>query len=496
MGCNSHPQSITMTASIHSDAIEEKLPDQHVETIDSESPYHPEYLEYSQGRTAKTFWRSILWAVAISFGAIFDCYAVIVPNNVIGNVAFVQQFGSVRGPTGAIIAINPNVLSNWSLVSLLGTIVGLSLGSTVGDRFGRKIAFWVLTVLLVVAVVLSLVAKNTLTWGARGVFAGLAQGVLQANLVPYLSEIAPPKIRGAFLSGYSFFWGMGSLVGAIALYAAEIIDPLNWKQVFYAQFVFLGLFIPAVVFIPESPWWLIRKGREAEAKKSMQKLYGNVAVYDIDKEYKSILTTIDKERHNASSDSGAEWRLYLDCFKGTNLRRTFVATIPIATQAFSGVILFYGYTVYFFQQAGYPKPFEASLIYNAIALVGLMGSFFTLDFFGRRPTLIGGSAICAVCCWALGGIGFMSTPNGVGLVSLACLWVFFYNLSLGPMGYNYVGEVPTQRLRSKVASIAFALYAAFNIVFAYIVPYMLSPLEWNWGIKSGTSVCTAPPIRR
>jgi hypothetical protein len=79
----------------------------------------------------------------------------------------------------------------------------------------------------------------------------------------------------------------------------------------------------------------------------------------------------------------------------------------------------------------------------------------------------------------------MEVPNGNALVSLACLWAFFYQVSIGPMVYNYLGEIPTQRLKSNTASLGFVLYAALHIMFSYITPYMLSPLEWGWGLKTG-----------
>ena len=440
-------------------------------------------------KTAITFWRVSLIGILVSFGAIFDCFALIVPNNVVGNPGFIQQFGTVRGPTGEIVALNPSTLSNWNLVTSLGTFIGLGIGNMVSDRFGRKIAFYATTLTLIVAVVLSLTANNGTAWGARGAFAGISQGLLQCSLIPYLGEIAPPRVRGAFLSGYSFFWNLGTLVGGIALYITTESDPLDYKRVFYAQFVFLGVFAAGLVVAPESPWWLTRHGHKDKAIRALERLYGHVSFYDVELEYQTILTTIEAERSQSSLNAqSSDWRMYLDCFKGTNRRRTFVACVPILTQAFSGVVLFFGYTVYFFQQAGYAQPFQANLIFAGVCLLGIVASFFVLDSIGRRPVLILGATICCACCWALGGLGFKEDNSGPGLVLVACIWVFFFSASISPMGYNYVAEIPTQRLRSKVAAIAFGLYAAINLVYAYIVPYMLSPLEWGWGLKTGESV--------
>jgi MFS family permease len=468
---------------------EKKIVTEHLETVNNPSDIGiPEYQTYSIGRSVRVFWRSTLVAVGLGLGASFDCLALVTPNSIVANPGFIRDFGTVLGPEGFPVAMSPQDLSNWNLATGLGSIAGLAIGGTLGDRYGRKVVLYLCTTMLTIAIVLSVAVKPGFTaWTVRAVFTGLSQGLLQGSLVPYLSEIAPPKIRGMFLSMYSFFWGIGILVGSIALYVSAQVDPMNWKGAFYAQFVLLGLFLPALVLAPETPWFLARRGNRAKAEKSMRFLYGNVPSYDIAREYADIVTTIEAEKAKStqSASKQSEWRLYLDCFRGTHLRRTLVAILPIVTQSFAGVILFYGYTVYFFQQAGYPKPFEANLIFGIIQLAGVGTSFVVLDRFGRRPTMILGTTMCAICCWALGGIAYQAVPNGKAMASLACIWVFFYSTSLGPLGYNYIGEVPTQRLKSKTAAIGFALYAGLSLMFAYLAPYMLSPLEWGWGLKIG-----------
>jgi SP family general alpha glucoside:H+ symporter-like MFS transporter len=475
----------------------------------------PEHEIYSIAKTMRVFWRSTLIAVGISLAAVFECFALIVPNSIVANRGFIRDFGRVYGTDGTPIAMDPTDLSNWNLAGSLGAVLGLAVGGFLGDRFGRKVVLMVCTANLTIAVILSVTIKPSFGgWLARGLMAGTSQGLLQSSLVPYLSEIAPSKIRGMYLSLYSFFWGMGILVASIALYISEQIDPDNWKGPFYAQFVFLGLFFPALIFAPETPWFLARKGQEEKAKRSLRQLYGNIASYDVDREYLVIMAAIDAEKPmhaDGTVKAQAEWRQYLDCFQGTNLRRTLVGALPIVAQAFAGVMLFYGYTVYFFEQAGYPKPFEANLIFGFCQLAGVVTSFVALDYFGRRPVLIFGTGFCAICCWALGGIAFMESPPGAVMAALACLWVFVYSTSLGPLGYNYIGEVPTQRLKSKSAAIAFTGNTASNLLFrcaccgperprgesltkrsvswcslsSYLAPYMLSPLKWGWGLKVG-----------
>jgi sugar porter (SP) family MFS transporter len=473
--------------SITMDPDSKAIDEQHENKLETAPAYALVYQKLSFKATIRVFWKSMLFAVGVSTGAIFDCYGLMVPNQIVGNIGFIEQFGDVRNADGQVVALNPQTLSNWSTAALACTVAGLGIGAYVGDRFGRKAALYVMLVVMMAAAVLSVTASTQAAWTARAALGGAAQGLLQSSAIPYLSEIAPTKIRGMCLNLYVFFWSVGILSGSVGLYIAEGIDKYNFRLSFYGQFVFAAVFIPSLVFAPESPWWYARRGREVDAKRSLTRLYGNVASYDVDVEYTLMMNSIQEEQASVQAQSGGqpEWKLYLDCFRGVNLRRTFVSMIPISTQAFSGVVLFYGYTVYFFQQAGYDKPFEANLIFGCLQLVGTASSFFLLDLVGRRPLLIFGSGVCALCCWGLGGLAFAAEPSGKGMVALCCIWISVYSATLNSLGYTFVGEISTQRLKSKTSAISFGVYACLSLIMAYICPYMLSDLEWGWGLKTG-----------
>jgi SP family general alpha glucoside:H+ symporter-like MFS transporter len=121
----------------------------------------------------------------------------------------------------------------------------------------------------------------------------------------------------------------------------------------------------------------------------------------------------------------------------------------------------------------------------ALQLVVTASSFFLLDLVGRRPLLIFGSGVCAMCCWGLGGLAFAAEPSGKGMVALCCIWISVYSATLNSLGYTFVGEISTQRLKSKTSAISFGVYACLSLIMAYICPYMLSDLEWGWGLKTG-----------
>jgi hypothetical protein len=105
--------------------------------------------------------------------------------------------------------------------------------------------------------------------------------------------------------------------------------PLEYRRAFYSQFAILGVWLPILIWLPESPAWLYKKGREDKARRSLRRLIGNVEGYDWDREYAVMAQEIDASQ--ALTEKASKVGL-VACFKGTNLRRTLVSTIPFSMQ--------------------------------------------------------------------------------------------------------------------------------------------------------------------
>lgn len=134
-----------------------------------------------------------------------------------------------------------------------------------------------------------------------------------ADLVECSYSHRPARIRGALLSSYSLFFGVGQIIGSVALNI--IADQNQYRTVFYSEFAFLGLFLPALLFAPESPWWAIRRGKKDLAKQQMRRLYSNVPSYDVEKEYLVLEALIAGED---GATAASNWKQYAECFKGSN----------------------------------------------------------------------------------------------------------------------------------------------------------------------------------
>lgn len=190
--------------------------------------------------------------------------------------------------------------------------------------------------------------------------------------------------------------------------------------------------IIGIYFAPESPWWLVRKGRIEQAKKSLLRLTSSKTDPTFD-----ATETIDMIRHTTELEkdmtSGAS---YLDCFKGVNLRRTEIVCMLWATQNLAGNT-FSNYSTYFFEQAGLTGeiPYDFAMGQYAINMVGTFGAWYLMTKMGRRTLFIGG--LCGLCVTLL-SIGFVglvpeSKKQAASLATgaLMLVWAVFYQCSVG-----------------------------------------------------------------
>ena len=235
----------------------------------------------------------------------------------------------------------------------------------------------------------------------------------------------------------------------------EPAQPVLTTQWMWYPPMLLGVFLA-----PESPWWLVRKGRIEDAKKSFLRLTSSKdSSFNVDE-------TIDMVRHTIALESeihsGAR---YIDCFKGTNLRRTLLVCGIWATQNLSGNT-FSNYSTYFFAQAGIAgtAAYDFAMGQYAINTVGVFGAWFLMSRgIGRRTLFTVG--LCALCTAlvAMGALGFAKgkIPDrtiGLATGSMMLVWAACYQLTVGTIAYSLVAEFPTRRLAVKTVAVSLLFY--------------------------------------
>lgn len=242
-----------------------------------------------------------------------------------------------------------------------------------------------------------------------------------------------------------------------------------------------------VYFAPESPWWLVRKGKHEEAKRALMKLTSMDRETDFDASETVAMmahtTALEQEITKGSS--------YFDCFKGTDLRRTEIVIMIWAIQNLAGNS-FSGYSSYFLQQAGLAADtsYDFALGQYGINMVGVFGAWALMTLgVGRRSLYLYGLCGLFIMLFCMGFLGLAAKTNihasSLATGAMMIGWALVYQLTVGTVCYSLVAEISTRRLQVKTVALGRAGYIVVNIVCAVLTPYMINPTAWDWGNYAG-----------
>ena len=159
---------------------------------------------------------------------------------------------------------------------------------------------------------------------------GVALGMLNSTCQTYISEIAPPKIRGPLLSIFTFFLVLGQLIAITIVFSQiSILAPSSYRVCFAAQWSFAGIAVLVGILIPESPANLVKRDKIEQAEKAYARLHSReqapTAIEALKKTIEAEMLSSDTEKSN-----------YIECFKGTNWRRTRIIFYAIHFSSFWG----------------------------------------------------------------------------------------------------------------------------------------------------------------
>jgi SP family general alpha glucoside:H+ symporter-like MFS transporter len=289
----------------------------------------------------------------------------------------------------------------------------------------------------------------------------------------------------AYLTVYvNLCWAFGQLVAAGVLSAfSGVTSQWAYRIPFAIQWAWpIPLFI-ILFFAPESPYYHVRRGEIKKAELSVRRLtnasYQHLAA-------QSVALMIHTNELEKEINAGTS---YLDCFRGIDRRRTEIVCMAFLTQPFCGSAMG-GTPTYFFLQAGLPTSisFKMSVGGLGLACVGTLISWKLLHMFGRRTLYVVGLGGMTALLWI---VGFVSAGAGksqggyYAQAALMLLWMFVYYMTVGPICYAIIGEMPSTRLRNKSISLARSAYYIGQIICNVVNPYMLNPTEGNWKGKTG-----------
>lgn len=434
----------------------------------------------------KLYPKAVGWSVLISTCICMEGYDVCLLSNFYGFPQFNQKYGEqLPDGTYQVPAHWQAGLSNGANV---GEIIGLFINGFVSERFGYRYTVMTCLTLIIAFTAIFFTAKDVVALEVAEILCGIPWGVFQTLTITYASEVCPVALRGYLTTYVNFCWGLGQVIG-IGVIKSMLGRTDEWAyRIPYAlQWMWPVPLLIGVALAPESPWWLVRKGRTEDAKKALLRLtsLNRETDFDADETIAMMVHTTALEEKLTSGSS------YLDCFKGIDRRRTEIVCMCWAIQNLSGNS-FSGYSTYFLEQAGLQpsKAYDFALGQYGINMAGVFGAWFLMTLgFGRRTLYLYG--LCGLCTmlFIMGFLGLVPEAHrdqaSLATGSIMLVWALCYQLTVGTVCYSLVAELSTRRLMIKTVVLGRNAYNIVGIVCSVLTPYMLNPGAWDWGNYAG-----------
>ncbi|CAK7216372.1 hypothetical protein SCUCBS95973_002790 [Sporothrix curviconia] len=431
----------------------------------------------------KKYKKACFWALFLSTSLIMEGYDLVIITSFYGQTQFQERFGTVDQSTGKKL-ITAEWQSGLSNSSMVGQLAGLLINAFAQDRFGNRHTMMAFMAWLLIAIFIPVFAPSLPVLAFGEAMCGIGWGVFQTLSTAYACEVVPPIVR-PYVTGYvCMCWGAGILLSSGVVRAVAGIDgDWGWRLPFVIQWVWPLPIIVGTFFAPESPWSSVRRGREEEARRNLKRLREDTPSRDrdVDAALALIVHTMRLE------DAETEGSTFLDCFRGTNLRRTEINCVVWAAQILCGNAIL-GYSVEFLEVAGFSElqAFDLNISLSACYIVGGIICWMLFPHFGRATIYMSGLLFMFLCLLAIGGLGFSSNPNANIAVGVLLIISTLVNMiTIGPVCYPIVSETPSGRLRYKTIVIGRFVYNLTGIFNNSVTPRMLSALSWNWGAKTG-----------
>lgn len=418
----------------------------------------------------------------LGFIILISCVATI------GGFLFGFDSGVINGTVdGLKIAFNSDsVGTGFNVASmLLGCAVGAFFAGRLADIYGRRTLLLVAAVFFIISAWGSGVAGSSFEFVIFRVLGGLAVGAASVMAPAYISEIAPARFRGALTTVQQVAIIVGLFTAFVSNYlladfAGASTEKLwmefeAWRWMFWMELFPATLFFVALLFIPESPRYLVIHKNQDKALDVLTRLYG-------DEQGKSKL----KEIEDSLAGDKHEPKLS-DLIEGGKVRKIVWVGIGLATfQQLVGINVVFYYGAVLWQAVGFSESdaLLINIISGAVSILACLITMYLIDKVGRKPFLMLGSIGMTVTLAAM-VFSFLSAGlddqgnlqlGDMGVVALiaANAYVFFFNMSWGPVMWVMLGEMFPNQIRGSGLAISGLAQWGSNFAITMTFPIMLA----------------------
>jgi SP family arabinose:H+ symporter-like MFS transporter len=353
---------------------------------------------------------------------------------------------------------------------LVGALLGAAAASMVGDRYGRKKSLMFSAVLFTVSPLAAAAANSVAVFSAARLLGGLAIGLASVLTPVYIAEISPSKHRGALVSLNQLGIVIGILAAYLAGWGLSGFGEDSWRWMLAVAVVPSLIFFGGLFAIPESPRWLIGRGRQTEAIKTLARLIGDKAAAE--------------ELRVIGPSTAEEQVSWSEVFSGDMRKRLAVGMLLALFSQITGVnaVLYYGSVIIreHFPGQSTGVALASNVIIGTVNLIATLVAMAFIDRWGRRVILMtaSGGMVLALACLVV-GLNVQGAPAALMLVSIL-FYVAFFAFGMGPGPWLIISEIFPTKVRGRAASIATSVLWAGALLVTFTFLSLVNVLKL-WG---------------
>ena len=379
--------------------------------------------------------------------------------------------------------------------ALVGAILGAAIAGALSDRYGRKPVLIAAALLFFISALGSTVPPGFVFLICARLIGGLGVGMASVLAPLYISEFAPPKIRGRLVALYQLSIVIGILLayfsnwlllgfsnghemafgGTGLLHKILVLEV--WRGMFGSEMIPSGLFILLLFTIPESPRWLVKNGQTDEGYYILERISGAITAKI---ELADIKETVNHVKGKISELLKPGLRLALIVGVGLSVFGQFTGV---------NIIVYYGPTI--IGDAGFKldSALQFQVAIGVINLIFTCIALWRIDKWGRRPLLIWGMAAACISLFIIAIQFSMSLTSGIWIVIMICIYMASLALSINAVIWVLIGEIFPNRIRGQAMSIATFANWGINFLTAFLFPWYVAKAGMNVGFFTFAAMC-------
>ncbi|KOS21573.1 putative glucose transporter rco-3 [Escovopsis weberi] len=425
---------------------------------------------------------AIMVGLFVASGGLLFGYDTGAINGILAMENFQDRFGTCthRELSGNICAGDLGLIV---AVLSAGTAIGALLAAPVGDTLGRRKTLLLAVGIFCIGAICQVCSESSPALLVGRFLAGIGVGAISLLVPLYQSEMAPKWIRGTLVCAYQLSITIGLLAASIInIITSKLHSAASYRIPLGLQLVPALILTAGLVFLPETPRFLVKKGHKEAAGLSLSRLRR------LDITHPALIDELQEIVANHQYELTLGPDSYKEMFVGSpHLGRRILTGCGLQMlQQLTGINFIMYYSTTFFGGSGVDSPYTKSLIINVINVVSTIPGLCVIESWGRRKLLIAG-ALGMACCqlfmasFAAAASDDLKSVTTTILVAFCSINIFFFAASWGPVTWVVTSEIYPLKIRAKAMSLSTFANWILNFAISYSAPYMVGNGPGNAG---------------